>query len=69
MASRAQIAHIARRIEALKPSGPLQYIVMDPEETQEQALARHEEERGARVHGPVVFIVTGVPRSPDWGKW
>ena len=68
MASRAQIAHIARRIEALKPSGPLRYIVRDPEETQEQALARYEEERGVRVRGPVVFIDTGVPRSPDWGK-
>ena len=69
MASRAQIAHIARRIEALKPSGPLQYIVKDPEETEEQALARHEEERRARVHGPVVFIVTGVPRPPNGSKW
>jgi hypothetical protein len=32
VASRAQIANLARRIEALKPSGPMTLIVMDPGE-------------------------------------
>ena len=64
MASRAQIASIERRIEALRPAGPATLVVWDDKsETREQALARYEKERGIRVHGPVVYIITGVPRG------
>ena len=66
MASRAQIASIARRIEAL---GAVDGVVVSPGETKEQALADYERWRGGPIRGQVYLVDTGVPRSPDWGKW
>ena len=65
MASRAQIAHIARRIEALRPTGHCSTSSRTPEETEEQALARYEEERGpcaraGRLHRYGCPEVTGL---------
>ena len=69
MASRAQIASIARRIEALGAvDGQMHLVVVSPGETKEQALADYERWRGGPIRGQVYLVDTGVPRSPDWGK-
>jgi hypothetical protein len=39
--------------------------VVDPSETDEQALARHQRDRGPIRDGTIYLIRTGVPRSPE----
>ena len=69
MATRQQISRLSQRIEALgKPSQPW-LIVVDPNETKDQALVRHTQQRGPVPRGRVTFIYTGVPGSPDWPSW
>jgi hypothetical protein len=64
MATRAQIDRLAQRIEALeRPEQPPRIIVVDPSETQEQALQRAGIGPGPR--GQITFIHTGVPRAPE----
>ena len=70
MASRTQIASIARRIEALGAvDSKMHLVVVSANETEEQALADYERRHGKPVRGQIYLIQTGVPRSPDWGKW
>ena len=70
MATRALIARLAQRIEALRAAdSKLHIIAVSSNENEEQALADYEMRRGRPIRGQVCFIVTGVPRSPDWGKW
>ena len=68
MASRAQIAIIARRIEALRAAAAA-LRGRFPDETEEQALADYEKSAESESAGQSSYIITGVPRSPDWGKW
>ena len=44
-------------------------VVVSPGETKQQALADYEMRRGRPIRGQVYLVDTGVPRSPDWGKW
>jgi|SRR5262245_34763831 len=69
MATRMQITRLAQRIETLGKSNQPWLIVVDPNETKDQALARHTQQRGPMPRGLVTFISTGVPRSPDWPSW
>ena len=67
MVTKAQIERLSGRIEAIGRQGaPPQIIVVDPSETQEQALARYERDLGAPLRGPITFIHTVVPRSQEW---
>jgi hypothetical protein len=60
MASKSQIATIAKRIEALAATkGPQRTVIVAGDETVEQAL--HHSGGGSR--DGVTFILTGVPRA------
>jgi hypothetical protein len=64
MASRAQIIRLEQRIDALlatRSVKQMQIIVVDPSETNEQALQRAGLPTAAASR--VIFIHTGVPRS------
>ena len=64
MATRTQITRLAQRIEALdRSSGAPCFIVVDPNETKDQALAHYMWQRGAQPRGRVMFVYTGVPRT------
>ena len=66
MATRQQIARIEQRIDALAAiSGPPQLVVIQSDETVEQALER----LGSSVSQNIIFIRTGVPRASNWGQW
>ena len=68
MATRAQIERLSERIEALAAVECKKHIiVVDPRETNEQAIARYRYERklGAPLRGEVILIHTGVPRGLD----
>ena len=65
MVTKAQIERLSGRIEAIGLQDALpRIVVVDPSETKEQALQR--EGLGPRPRGPITFIHTGVPRSPEW---
>jgi len=67
MATRQQIVRIEQRIEALAAiSGPLQLVVIAPDETVEQALERL---GPGASRSSITFIRTGVPRASTWGQW
>jgi hypothetical protein len=60
MASKSQIATIAKRIEALAATkGPARTIIVAGDETVEQALQRS----GGGNRDGCIFILTGVPRG------
>jgi hypothetical protein len=63
MVTRAQIDRLSERVERIATSGNKQLIVVvDPNETNEQALQRNNlpASVGSRSY---IFIHTGVPRS------
>jgi hypothetical protein len=65
MVTKARIERLSGRIEAIgRQDAPPRIIVVDPSETHEQALQRAG--LGPRPRGPITFIHTGVPRSPEW---
>ena len=67
MLSRSQVDRLAARIEALAPKATREVIVVvEPNETNEEALAR----LGIATAEIAVayFVRTGVPRSKDWGR-
>jgi hypothetical protein len=67
MVTKAQIERLSGRIEAIGlQDAPPRVVVVDPSETKEQALARYERDLGGPLRGPITFIHTGVPRSPEW---
>ncbi len=60
MATKSQIATIAKRIEALATTrGPQRTIIVAGDETVEQALQRS----GGGNRDGCIFILTGVPRG------
>ena len=64
MATRLQIARLEQRIEELAvvaAGGAMRIIVVDPDETNEQALRRQGIPSSA-VSPSWVFVCTGVPR-------
>jgi hypothetical protein len=63
MATRAQIERLTLRIEALARSEESHLVVVDPSETDEQALARHQRDLGPIRGGTIYLIRTGVPRA------
>jgi len=66
MVSRSQVDRLAARIEALAANATRRLIVVDPSETQEQALRR----QGLPQAGDYLFVCTGVPRLPVGGlRW
>ena len=62
MVTRAQIERLSERVEAIATAGDKQLIVVvDPAETNEQALRRNGLS-GSASSGSWIFIHTGVPR-------
>jgi hypothetical protein len=60
MASKSQIATIAKRIEALAATrGATRFVIVAGDETVEEALHRS----GGGSRDGVIFISTGVPRG------
>ena len=60
MASKSQIATIAKRIEALAATrGPQRTVIVAGDETVEEALHRS----GGGSRDGCIFILTGVPRG------
>ena len=57
MVSRTQLDRFAARIEALVANTTGRLIVVDPDETPEQALRR----QGLSLVGSYLFVHTGVP--------
>ncbi len=71
-------AEQARRLQAKIDSGEVvsvqTTVVVGPDESIEdakaRALARHPvSDDGRAVHHEFFFVVTGVPRDPDFGQW
>jgi hypothetical protein len=72
-------AEKARRLQAKIDSGEVvsvqTTVVVGPDENIEEAkaraLARHpvSDSDGRTVHHEFFFVVTGVPRGPDFGQW
>ena len=71
-------AEKARRLQAKIDSGEVvsvqTTVVVGPDESIEdakaRALARHPvSDDGRAVHHEFFFVVTGVPRDPDFGQW
>ena len=66
MVTRAQIDRLAQRVEALGSSRHSERIVvLGPDETEKEALRRDGVRDRAAYHR-IIFIRTGVPRSPQW---
>ena len=61
MATRAQIIRLASRIEAIAGGKKDRLVVVDPCETEQEALQR----LGLAGAGSYIFIRTGVPRLTE----